>query len=240
MCGRYVAPASADIERLWRVDRRTGDPFARRANVAPTSIVPILLPDDGLVLTTARWGLVPHWWQGAAPPRLTFNARAEEAAVKPMWRAALKSARCLVPAEGWYEWRAVEHVDPRTGEIRIAKQPYFLRRPDCALVAFAGLYAWQGDDPTARTLSCAILTTDARDALTEVHDRMPVVLDEAGQARWLDAEPREGAALTAFAQAAAQTALEFYPLASLEDVDRRAAAAPAPGSTPPAQKDLFG
>lgn len=237
MCGRYVTPASAAIERAWRVDRRTGDPFARRTNVAPTSGVPVLLPADGLTLAPARWGLVPHWWSAPAPPKLTFNARAEEAAAKPMWKAALRSTRCLVPAEGWYEWRPVERVDPRSGEIRLAKQPWFIRRPDCALFAFAGLYGWWRSAADAEPqLSCTILTTAARAPLLEVHERMPVVLDEQAQARWLAAidSPADAAPLLEVMRAAAASAFESYPIVWLEEPEARLAVAAAP-----ALRDLF-
>jgi putative SOS response-associated peptidase YedK len=130
---------------------------------------------------------VPHWWKEAKPPKVSFNARLEEAADKPMWRDALSRARCLIPAEGWYEWRALERVDPSTGEIVAAKQPYFIRRKDGALVCFAGLMAYWKDPKTGEALrSCAILTADAAGQLAEIHERAPVVLPPRSYAAWLD------------------------------------------------------
>src|SRR2546421_738090 len=96
----------------------TGAPFPARFNVAPGSDVPLLLfQKNGFLLKSAKWGLVPHWWKQEKPPRLSHNARLEEAAAKPMWRDALRGARGLMPARGWYEWRA-------------DKQPYYFHRRD--------------------------------------------------------------------------------------------------------------
>lgn len=85
-------------------------------------------------LRTGRWGLVPHWWKETKPPRSSFNARLEEAAAKPMWRDAFRRSRCLIPAEGWYEWQERERVDQATGEVKTFKQPSFIRRRDRAVV----------------------------------------------------------------------------------------------------------
>src|SRR5690349_10305770 len=122
MCGRYVSPAEADLERYWGLTHRQATLFLagyiQSFNVAPTLRVPIVFLEDGeRVGKPARWGLIPFWWSKPKPPPFTFNTRIEEAATKPMWREPLKESRCLVPALGWYEWKAVEVVDPSTGEI---------------------------------------------------------------------------------------------------------------------------
>src|SRR5512144_132534 len=99
MCGRYVSPESAAIERQWRLP--AGSPFPARYNVSPGMDVPLILSTEGAShLTTARWGLVPHWWKDSRPPRLSHNARSEEAAAKPLWRDAMRGARALMPALG--------------------------------------------------------------------------------------------------------------------------------------------
>lgn len=203
MCGRFVSPEERALERAFDLGRRDNpNPFPRRFNVFPTDTIPFLrLPADSdrLELATGRWGMVPHWWKEAKPPKTSFNARLEEAAEKPMWRDAWSRARCLVPAEGWYEWRAVERVDPSTGEIRPAKRPYFIRRKDGAILCFAALTAWWKHPKTGEALrSCAILTADAQGPLAEIHDRTPVVLPESAHAQWLDrslVDPRKVRAL---------------------------------------------
>lgn len=188
MCGRYVSPDAAAIERTWTIGRRNNAPFVRRYNVAPTAMVPLLRldPDSGaLELTTARWGLVPHWWKDARPPHFSFNARIEEIAEKPMWRDALRRSRCLVPAEGWYEWRQLDAGT--TPAARSRKQPYFVCRPDRRLLAFAGLLSrWVNPQTGEVLLTCAILTTASKGALAAIHDRMPVMCAETVSDAWLD------------------------------------------------------
>jgi putative SOS response-associated peptidase YedK len=183
MCGRYVSPDQAAIERAWQIHRSSGLDLPRRFNVQPTTAVPLLLLEDGvLTLTAARWGLIPHWWKQDKPPTHTINARLEEAAGKPMWRDPLRRARCLLPAQGWYEWQ------PLAG----GKQPYYLHRADGRLLCFAGLMAtWNGE------LSCALLTRAAEGPAAQVHDRMPVVLPDVDHAGWLDPALQDA---TAFAR----------------------------------------
>jgi putative SOS response-associated peptidase YedK len=104
-----------------------------------------------------------------------------------MWRDAWSRARCLIPAEGWYEWQEVESDDPATGEIRRARQPHFIRRAGGELIGFAGLMSYRKDLKTGEALrSCAIVTTRAAGPLAEIHDRSPLVLAESAQSAWLD------------------------------------------------------
>ena len=195
--------------------RDNSNPFVRRLNVQPTTIVPMLRvdPESGeLELVTGRWGLVPHWWKDAKPPQSCFNARIEEAAGKPMWRDAMRRARCLIPAEGWYEWQ--QRVRP--GTAKSYKQPYFIHRRDAALFAFAGLMSsWRSADGGEPLLSCAILTTSSSGNLAEVHPRMPVVLPDEMHSAWLDPALNDGAKAAEFCRSAAATeALEHYPVST--------------------------
>ena len=200
MCGRFVSPDEAAVERFWHVGN---NPFKRRFNVFPTDTIPFLrLPSnaDELELATGRWGLVPHWWKEAKLPRTSFIARVEEAADKPMWRDAWSRARCLIPAEGWYEWQEIERADPGTGEIKPAKQPHFIRRADGRLFCFAGLMSYWKHAQTGEALrSCAIVTAQAAGPLAGIHERAPLVLPESAHAAWLDrklVDPRKVKAIT--------------------------------------------
>ncbi|MEB2325178.1 MAG: SOS response-associated peptidase [Burkholderiales bacterium] len=217
MCGRYVHPDSAAIERAWHVGRASGDPFERRYNVLPTTPVPILraAPGSGaLELVMARWGFIPHWWKEARAPQSTINARSEEAAAKPMWRDAYRRARCLIPAEGWYEWREMERIDRATGEVKRYKQPYFMRRADGAPFCFAGLMAARrAPEAEAAALSCAILTRAAAGRVGEVHDRMPVVLPAAAHAEWVDPALTDAARVAAIVAGAA-TDFRYAPVST--------------------------
>ena len=203
MCGRYVSPEEAAIARAFHLGRH--NPFKRKFNVFPTDTIPFLrLPSrsEELQLAGGRWGLVPHWWKDAKLPRTSFNARLEEAAEKPMWRDAWSRARCLIPAEGWYEWQAVERTDPATGEITQEKQPHFIRRKDGGLLCFAGLMShWKNPKTGEPLVSCAMLTAAAAESLAEIHERAPVVLPESAHAAWLDRKLTDPAQAKAIADA---------------------------------------
>jgi putative SOS response-associated peptidase YedK len=184
VCGRYslATPASNDLRARFALGESLE--IRQRFNVAPG--------DDVVTVTTSkegeprgeilRWGLVPFW---AKEPKIGYkmiNARAETVAEKPAFRDALKTRRCLIVADGFYEWQ------PRVGGSGSKrKQPFHITRADGAPFAFAGLWAiWHGKgDETLRT--CTIITTEANDRLRDIHDRMPVMLsDQAAEEAWLD------------------------------------------------------
>jgi putative SOS response-associated peptidase YedK len=216
MCGRYVSPAEAEIERLWHIGRHNDNLFGRRFNVSPTSMIPILRLDRSsgeLEIVMARWGLIPAWWKEPKPPRMTHNARSEEAATKPMWKAPLAKSRCLIPAVGWYEWQQAQRTDPATGEITLLKQPHFLHSPDGHLLAMAGIMAvWKAANDDQWRTSCAILTRDAVGPSAEVHDRMPVLLSKEAERVWLDANNTDPAGTLAIALENSVTTIEHYPV----------------------------
>jgi putative SOS response-associated peptidase YedK len=189
MCGRYVSPDTASIEREWHIGRTNSNPFPQRYNVLPTTQIPILRhnPKSGdIELTEARWGFIPGWWKQPKPPGSCFNARSEEAASKPMWRDAWRRWRCLIPAVGWFEWEAAERADPATGEIKAYKQPHLIYRADKRLVCFGGLVSYRVLADGSGALSCAIITRDAAASVRDVHDRMPVIVQDAQFGKWLD------------------------------------------------------
>jgi putative SOS response-associated peptidase YedK len=189
MCGRYVSPATAEMERAWHIGRSNWKlTSGRRFNVAPTTQVPVIVkaPDGVLELNSARWGLIPHWWKKDALPSLTFNARSEEAAQKPTWRDSLRTRRCLMPAAGWYEWNEQEQVRSESG--RIVNQPYFIHSPGSEVIAFAAIWSvWErpGAQPV---VSCALLSREAVPSIAAIHHRMPVVLRPDQYAAWLSAD----------------------------------------------------
>ena len=217
MCGRYVSPDTAAIERAWHIGRHNNNPFRRRYNVLPTTQVPIIrrTPDaDELELTEARWGLIPPWWSKPKPPTSTINARSEEAAGKPMWRFPYREARCLIPALGWYEWKPMERTDPATGEVNTYKQPFYLRVEREGPVCFAGLmstWAPEGGEPR---LTCAILTRAPSPSAAEVHDRMPVILPEAAHREWLDPELQDAGKVGEIIRLTAMGDVKHHPVST--------------------------
>lgn len=181
MCGRFVTPEIAAMERFWHVGGRNWHQFILPTfNVAPTTQVPILLKDQNgeWEVRSARWGLIPSWWKKPEPPSMTFNARSEEAAGKPTWRDAMKGRRCLMPMRGWYEWQVVPGAK--------TKQPYFVSVPGEDVLAVAALWStWKGPDG-ASVLSCALLSKEAAPSIAHIHHRMPVVLKPEHYDAWVD------------------------------------------------------
>ncbi|MGA2068584.1 MAG: SOS response-associated peptidase [Thermoguttaceae bacterium] len=191
MCGRFTlrAPASAVAEAFSLVDVPAWQP---RFNIAPSQPVPVVrlspaaaeTPGTGAArqrqLVFLRWGLIPSWADDPAIGNRLINARAETAAEKPAFRAAFRQRRCLLVADGFYEWRRSDR--PKATR----RQPYLFQMRDGRPMGFAGLWeSWEGPD-RSRIESCTILTTAASDLVAPVHDRMPVILAPADYARWLD------------------------------------------------------
>jgi len=192
MCGRYsiTQPVEA-IQRVFHVGERPNLP--PRYNVAPTQDVPaVRRGEDGeRHLALLRWGLIPFWADDASIGSRMINARAESAAEKNAFRTAFRRRRCLIVADGFYEWQK-----PATKGGR--KQPYRVTLTDGGLFAFAGLWeSWREPASGETVESCAILTTDANEDLAQIHERMPVILDPAGYETWLDpdADPVDAQAL---------------------------------------------
>jgi len=187
MCGRYsITTAPEALARLFETEGPLPN-FAPRWNVAPTQDAPVVRREDGTRrLAMLRWGLIPHWSRGADARYSMINARADTVADKPAYRASVRDRRCLVPADGFYEWTA-------DGK---AKQPWRIHMAGDAPFAFAGLWdRWQPRDGGGAIESFTIVTTDANATLRPIHDRMPVVLDPSDWERWLAGELDEALAL---------------------------------------------
>ena len=177
MCGRFTQqrPAS-ELAEIFGAEPLVDDPGGH-FNVAPTDEALVVVQrDERRAVTTYRWGLIPHWATDARVGSRMFNARAETLTASPAFREAFRRRRCLVPVDGFYEWK-------REGAIR---QPYLVSRADGRPLALAGLWAgWH--DPSTDTVrrTFTIVTTTPNDALAELHDRMPVVVAEDAWSRWL-------------------------------------------------------
>jgi putative SOS response-associated peptidase YedK len=190
MCGRFTlrAPASVIAEEFSLFDV---PPLEPRYNIAPTQMVAAVRMNREAVppqreFAWFRWGLIPSWADDPAIGNRMINARSETVAEKPAFRAALRKRRCLIVADGFYEWQ-------KSGR---EKQPYFIRLRSDRPFAFAGLWEfWEGPDNSAWE-SCTILTTDANDLMRPIHERMPVILAAEDYRRWLDPAVQDSAAVT--------------------------------------------
>ncbi|MGH8482103.1 MAG: SOS response-associated peptidase [Nevskiaceae bacterium] len=190
MCSRYAfVPDSAAWADFRAVLGALADELlalAAQPRLAPTDRAPIVVQQPGSPpqVVHARWGFIPHWWSKPELPRLSFNARSEEAAGKPMWRDALRGSRCLIPATAWFEWQ----------HLHGAKIPHALTPDDGRGFMFAGLWSlWRARRDTEPMATCVILTTEASAPLRSVHERMPVVLAPSAWTAWLDPSMTDGA-----------------------------------------------
>jgi putative SOS response-associated peptidase YedK len=179
MCGRFVSASPPDEIAAYFGAERSEAMLEPSYNVAPTRDVYAVLEDGGVRhLDAFHWGLVPFWAKDPKIGSRMINARADSLAEKNAYKQAFRKRRCIIPADGFYEWQA------RPGEKR--KQPYYVTRSDGERLAFAGLWeVWRGGDGEPLR-SVTIITTDANDDMAPIHDRMPVILPESSWETWLD------------------------------------------------------
>ena len=230
MCGRYASAknAAALIEEFEVDDAKVDKELSADYNVAPTKEVYAVLSrksgdeDAATVdrqLRIVKWGLVPSWAKEPSIGSRMINARSETLADKPAFRRAYVKRRCLIPADGYYEWytptgEAVE----KTSKGKPKKQPFYIHRADGRSLAMAGLYEWwhdkirDRDDPDAWLLTATIITTEATDAVGRIHDRMPVVIAHDDWARWLDPDVSDRTAVDAMMRPALSTTLQAFPV----------------------------
>ncbi len=224
MCGRY-ASARKRLELLeeFRIERdRVQAPLEPDYNVAPTKPVYAVVTREERELRVLRWGLVPFWAKDPKIGSRLINARAETVDAKPAFRHAFKRRRCLLPADGYYEWQRPDgsSSDAAGGRGGAAKQPYFITRGDGGPLAFAGLYelwrdpALPDDHERALLWTATIITTSAPDDLGRIHDRMPMVIERDRWPDWLDPAYEDPAGLMALLAPAASSGLISYPVST--------------------------
>jgi putative SOS response-associated peptidase YedK len=206
MCGRFtlITPAEVVAEQFQLIEVPSLSP---RYNVAPTQPVAAVRPspgNGGRELVLLRWGLVPFWAKDPAIGSRMINARSETVAQKPAFRAAFRRRRCLVPADGFYEWQRQEQ----------GKQPFYIRLDDEKPFAFAGLWEhWEGPDE-ATIDSCTVLTTEPNDLIRLLHNRMPVILAPKDYDLWLDPGVQEAELLQPLLRPYPSENMIAYPIST--------------------------
>lgn len=204
MCGRYTVISTPEALRaLFGYAEQPN--FPPRYNVAPTQPIAIVRQVEGKrQFALVRWGLLPSWVKDPKTFTLLINARGESAAEKPAFRAAMKRRRCLIPADGFYEWQAA-------GD---RKRPFYVRAKSGAPLAFAGLWeTWVG--PNGEELeTAAIVTTQANRTLKPIHERMPVIVPPEGFDLWLDGATVDATTAAALIQPAPDDLLEAYEIST--------------------------
>lgn len=227
MCGRYAASRDkATLVEEFHVDQAPERELAADYNVAPTKEVYVVADRPAAEdrpqrreLGIARWGLVPSWAKDPAIGNRMINARVETLTEKPSYRRAVSKRRCLVPADGYYEWYTPTAPDaPRGTSGKPIKQPYFIHPADGAVLAMAGLFEfWRNKevpegDPGAWLWTTTIITTAATDDLGRIHDRMPMCVSPRDWSAWLDPTQTDGAAAVALLTPAAPGWLTADPV----------------------------
>ena len=233
MCGRYASSRRPeDLAEEFEIDRgkvteTVTEPLAPDYNVAPTKEVYAVVTrpaQDQSTQTAAerqlrvlRWGLVPFWAKDPSIGSKMINARMETVDQKPAFRRAFAKRRCLIPADGYYEWYPTEQLGKNGKPL---KQPFFIHPEDGSVLAMAGLYEiWRDptrddDDPQRFRWTCTVLTTSAEDSLGHIHDRMPLLVEPKRYAAWLDPTRSDPDDLRGLLVPAAPGRLEAYPVST--------------------------
>jgi len=216
MCGRFVTSSTAAQVAAYFDAEITSERLLGREpnfNVAPTTDVAVVVEREGRRgLALRRWGLVPTWAKDVSVASKMINARVETAASKPSFRSAFSKRRCIIPVDGFYEWKA-----PSDGS---RKQPYLITRRDREPLAFAGLWeSWKdpgvaAGEPSTPLLTCSILTTEATGPMAQVHHRMPVLLGPDAWDAWLDETVTDRDQVQGMVLPAPDDLLEMWPVST--------------------------
>jgi putative SOS response-associated peptidase YedK len=210
MCGRYTL-TTPDLHVIGDALGVKLGPVPVNYNIAPSLAVPAVraAADGGFELVMLKWGLVPHWSKEPKSEYSTINARAETVASKPAFRDAFRRWRCLIPADGFYEWQKLGN----------AKQPYYIRMQDGQPFAFAGLWEhWEREGQVLET--CSIVVTDANALMQPIHERMPVILTPEQYCLWLDPAEQRAEKLGQLLTPYAGNDLVAYPVRTLVNSPR--------------------
>lgn len=201
MCGRFTlhTPESR-IRELFHLGNSPAIDLKPRYNIAPSQDIPVIRDtENSREIVLARWGLVPHWSKEPETKYSTINARIESIAEKPTYRTPFKQSRCLIPADGFYEWRLINNK----------KVPHYVRMRKGDVFAFAGIWdRWQDDGITLD--SCSIIVMPANGTIQPLHDRMPAIIAPAHYDLWLDKRLTDKDEIMGFLNSAPSTSLMFY------------------------------
>lgn len=207
MCGRFTLTVDpAELQETF-ADVNFPPKFAPRFNIAPTQPVLAIANDDRHAADFFVWGLIPMWAKDPSIGNRLINARAETLEEKPAFRGSLKYKRCLILADGFYEWK--------TGSNGKTKTPYFIHMNDRKPFAFAGLWdSWNSADGS-QIKSCTIITTEPNDLMSLIHDRMPAILHPRDYAKWLDPSPQTPENLKPLIKPYPAEGMNAYPVSTM-------------------------
>ncbi len=207
MCGRFTLTSPSEVITD-TFDLSDAPSLSPRYNIAPSQAITTLVLESGQKrLKTMKWGLVPPWAKDLKIGHKLINARAETLSEKPSFRLAFQRRRCLILADGFYEWQTMKE--------KKTKQPYYIQMNNQKPFAFAGLWeVWQKDDLDP-LISCTIITTEANDLIQPIHQRMPVILETKQLSQWLDPTLTDTQTLQPLLKPYESEAMMTYPVSSL-------------------------
>ena len=217
MCGRFTSlTPPAELAQLFETETPSDEvaDFQPNHNVAPTTkVLAVAVDREGRRrLGRFQWGLVPSWAKDPSGSARLVNARSETVFEKPSFRHLVPSRRCIVPMDGFYEWRTVYDAPRPT---KAPKEPVYVTRRDGRPLAVAGLWSsWRSDVDSPWLHTCCVLTTEANELIAPVHDRMPVILDERDWSTWLEPSISDRAELTALMISAPPASITLRPVST--------------------------
>ncbi|MBX9690679.1 MAG: SOS response-associated peptidase [Candidatus Obscuribacterales bacterium] len=205
MCGRYtLARSQQELSERFGIEQLFVD-LSPRFNIAPTQKVPVIINiDRQICLDAFQWGLIPSWVKDLKKAKPLINARSETLCEKPSFRSSLKKRRCLVPADGFYEWK----------KTAAGKAPFYIYEKEHALLAFAGIYDEWKDEAGHLLKTFSIITTEANGSMAPLHDRMPVILPPQAEQLWLDPERNDPAQLLPLLRPCPDELLKMHEVSS--------------------------
>jgi putative SOS response-associated peptidase YedK len=204
MCGRFTFQPTEEFYRRFHIANRL-DGLVARYNIAPGQMVPVIISQTPNQVVLMRWGLIPHWAKEEKTAYKMINARVETLAQRPAFRGLLTAHRCLVPASGFFEWRA----EPRD------KTPYYIYPKSNQFFAFAGLYdVWTRPDGE-ELYTFTIITKNSDEFMAHLHDRMPVILERELEDAWLDKEITSAREVLDILEKSTGVALDAYPVSRM-------------------------
>ncbi len=204
MCGRYTLSNTAGVQARFEI-AQAEQPLTPRFNVAPTQAMPVVLKNSPNRLEWMKWGLVPFWSKEPKSSYSTINARAEGITEKPAYRKPIKNQRCIIPADGFYEWQ-------KTGT---SKQPFYIHLKNGELFGFAGLYDLYKNPDGSVLKTYTIITTEANELMADIHDRMPVILHPGDEELWLDPGITDPAQILPLLKPYPAQEMALYPVSRL-------------------------
>jgi putative SOS response-associated peptidase YedK len=202
MCGRFTrATSAAGVAEAFGVEEISSD-LKPSYNIAPTQSVAVIISDGKKRLTEVRWGLVPSWAKELAIGNKLINARAETITQKASFRSAFKKRRCLVVADGFYEWQ----------KIGDGKRPVYIRLKSGKPFGMAGLYEMWRSPEGEEVTTCAIITTEANELMQPIHERMPVIIPKDSEDLWLDPQVQDSEVVLNLLKPYPAEEMEAYPI----------------------------